>query len=334
MRAKPSPTPTAIPSPTPRRGLPTGLSIDSATGKITGTIAATAPGVYAVSVTAHGPTRAPPRSESFAWTVSDTPPTTKGILAGQSYPDSTAGIAIDTAGGFTSPNDVPLTYRAAGLPAGLSIDPATGTITGQLDHEASATAPAWSGSGATLDGTYTVTVTADDGPGRHPSSRPSRSMPPTMRRPSSATTPDQHGQDGQAVSLDARQAFADPNSGDVLTFSATNLPQGLSIDPATGLISGTLADTASRAGPYSVQVIATDDKGAATTETFRWVGRRPGAAGDASARRPFDQRRHGGELRHQRRLHQSQRRGAGLQCHRPSKRPSRSIRRPASSPAR
>ena len=85
-----------------------------------------------------------------------------------------------------------------------------------------------------------------------------------MRRPSSATPPNQHGQDGQAVSLDARQAFADPNSGDVLTFSATNLPQGLSIDPATGLISGTLADTASRAGPYSVQVTATDDKGAAT----------------------------------------------------------------------
>ncbi len=48
---------------------------------------------------------------------------------------------------------------------------------------------------------------------------------------------------------------ADPN-GDLLSFSATNLPPGLSINPATGLIAGTLPFSA--AGTYSVTVTASD----------------------------------------------------------------------------
>ena len=47
--------------------------------------------------------------------------------------------------------------------------------------------------------------------------------------------------------------------GDPLTWSATGLPPGLSIAAATGLISGTVAYTASTGSPYGVTVTATDD---------------------------------------------------------------------------
>ncbi len=301
-------------------GLPTGLTIDAATGKITGTTSATAPGVFSVSVTATDDKGAA-TIESFAWTVNDTPPVASGSITGKSYPDSTANISINTATGFTSPNNVPLTYRATGLPSGLSIDPVSGIITGQLDHDASKNAPK-------SGGVYTVNVTADDGQGG--TAVQTFTIDTTNTAPAIVNnTADQHGQDGQSVTLNAGQAFADPNKGDTLTFSASNLPQGLSIDPATGLISGTIADTASKAGTYAVTVTATDDKNAATTERLQLGRRRPGAASHASTRRPFGQRRRGGELRHQRRLHQSQRRGSGLQRHRTSERPfDRSQKRP------
>ena len=250
-------------------GLPPGLSIDAATGKITGSTSATAPGLYAVSVTATDPKGAA-TIESFAWTVTDTPPTTNGVLTGKTYADSTSAISIATASGFTSPNGLPLSYRATGLPAGLSIDPATGAITGQLDHEASARAPTQTGSGATLDGTYTITVTADDGQGG--SALQTFTIDATNTAPKiGVATAAQHGQDGQTVSLDASQAFSDPNVGDTLTYAATALPTGLSIDPATGLISGTIDKAASVHGPFRVIVTATDDKGAATSETFDWM---------------------------------------------------------------
>ncbi|MEZ4866052.1 MAG: putative Ig domain-containing protein [Caldilineaceae bacterium] len=63
---------------------------------------------------------------------------------------------------------------------------------------------------------------------------------------------------------------ADPN-GDALTFSATGLPTGLTIDAATGLISG--STTAS--GVYAVAVIVSDG-GKPTTINFTWTVTQPG----------------------------------------------------------
>ncbi len=250
-------------------GLPAGLAIDAVTGRITGTIAADASGTYAVTVVATDDKGAA-TSETFAYGVGDTPPAATGGVASETYADGTAGIAVATAGGFASPNGLPLTYTATGLPQGLTIDPTTGLVTGTLDHDASLNAPVTSGAGATLDGTYTVTVTASDGQGGAAARAftiDATNAAPVVR----ATSADQHSFDGNAASLDASTAFVDPNTGDTLSYAATGLPAGLGIDPATGLISGTIAADASRAGPYAVTVTATDDKGAATSETFAWA---------------------------------------------------------------
>jgi hypothetical protein len=123
-------------------GLPTGLSINSSTGVISGT--ASTAGTYNVTLKGTDST-GPSGSATFTWTVGSAANTVTVTSPGSQ--SSTIGTAAslqiqasDSASGQT------LAYSASGLPAGLSISSSTGLISGT----------------PTTAGTSTVTVTAKD----------------------------------------------------------------------------------------------------------------------------------------------------------------------------
>ncbi|MGB3431929.1 retention module-containing protein [Achromobacter sp.] len=71
--------------------------------------------------------------------------------------DAQTDISYDVSGHFSDPDaSDQLTYTAAGLPPGLSIDPITGIISGDISHSASQ---------GGIEGRYTATVTATDASG-------------------------------------------------------------------------------------------------------------------------------------------------------------------------
>ena len=80
----------------------------------------------------------------------------------------------------------------------------------------------------------------------------------------------QSNNEGDAVSLAIQATDAD---GDPLTYSASGLPLGLSVNATTGLISGTISYSAAETsgGSYMVTISATDGFGTPGSQTFTWT---------------------------------------------------------------
>lgn len=94
----------------------------------------------------------------------------------------------------------------------------------------------------------------------------------------SVTNPgNQGGYAGTPVSL---QITASDTDGGAITYSAANLPPGLSIDPSSGLISG----TPTTLGSSSVTVTATDATGPSGSAAFTWtISAAPSGSCEASS---------------------------------------------------
>jgi hypothetical protein len=137
----------------------------------------------------------------------------------------------------TDPDGDPISYSATGLPPSLTVNAATGLISGTLSytsagsHTVVVTATA---GGASDSKTFTWTVTNTD-------------RPPTLTNPGNRTNAE-----NAAISLPL--SATDPD-GNALTYSATGLPPSLTVNATTGLISGTLSY--SSAGSHTVVVTAT-----------------------------------------------------------------------------
>ena len=245
-------------------GLPLGLSINPATGLITGTIDRNASqvtgGVYTVSVTASDG-KGGTVTTTFTWTVTNPGPTAVDDVA---TTNEDTAVTISILANDTDPDGDTLTVTTASAPNGTVVINANGTITytpkANFNGTDIITYTISDGQGGTSTATVTVTVVAQNDA-------------PTLTSP----IPAQKGVDAGAVSVPVAGNFTDLD-GDTLTFAATGLPLGLSINPATGLITGTIDRSASQVsgGVYTVSVTASDGNGGTVTTTFTWTVTNPG----------------------------------------------------------
>jgi hypothetical protein len=233
--------------------LPPGLTIDPNSGLISGTVDPTASALNTpcdVTVTARDidTTQNVTASTSFNWTIAadNQVPT----LTNPGNAVNAAGDSVDLLLSAADPDGDPLTYTASGLPAGLSIDPSTGEITGVLPNSAASANP------------YAVSVSASDGVATS-----TQQFQWTVAAVGIADPGDQSDVAGDSVSLQMTGTDADNQA---LTWSASGLPAGLSINPSSGLISGTLPSSAASANPYAVTVSAADGSSNASSVSFRW----------------------------------------------------------------
>lgn len=129
-----------------------------------------------------------------------------------------------------------------------------------------------------FNGTDTLTVLSTDSLGLTDTDTVTINVTPVNDAPSPVGTPfARTSVDSAAATYNFAGFFSDPE-GDVLTFSATGLPPGLSINPTTGFISGTLTSNASQGGVggvYAVSVTAKDPSNATLTRTFNWTVTNP-----------------------------------------------------------
>jgi prepilin-type N-terminal cleavage/methylation domain-containing protein len=218
--------------------LPAGLSINS-TGTISGT--PTTVGSSSVTVQVTDATNQQ-HSVSFTWNVTLPP---GPDLTNPGTRTTTAGVATSLAITRTS-GTTPFAWTATGLPAGLVIDPTTGTISGT----------------PTTVGSSSVTVRVTDGTNQQDS------VSFTWIRPAlSLATPGNRTNDNDFNITPLQLTVA----GGVLPYTwahAGTLPAGLSIS-ATGVISG---QPTGNGNHPNVRITVTDDSGATiTTASFSWT---------------------------------------------------------------
>ncbi len=159
-------------------------------------------------------------SPTWTFTTTSGPSNSPPVVTAVPNQTNAEGAVIDLTVTANDAESDPLTYAATGLPAGLSMHPTTGHITGTIAFTAAAGSP------------YDVTVTADDPFNPPVPSTFTWTVTNVNREPTfDQDVLDQSHAEGAVISLDAGATDLD---GDTLTYAATNLPPGLSISTTHG----------------------------------------------------------------------------------------------------
>src|SRR5208282_4876810 len=182
-------------------GLPGGLSVNPATGLISGT--PTAAGVSTVTLSATN--AAGTGNATLTLTVTAVP-----VINSATAASGTVGSAFSYS--ITATN-APTSYGATGLPGGISVNTATGLISG-IPTAAGISTVTLSATNSAGTGTATLTLTV--------------MAVPVINSATAAS-----GTVGSAFS------YSITASNSPTSYGATGLPGGLSVNTATGLISGT-----------------------------------------------------------------------------------------------
>jgi hypothetical protein len=260
-------------------GLPFDVRIDPGTGHISGVVSFESAGVYNVTVTET--LGGASSSVSFVWTIKNVnrhptiaPVAPLTLVKGTPFtlPINGSDPDGDTVFWTVTGRSIPTRLE---LPATVSLDPATGVLSGVF--------------GASDEQGYVIFVGLSECsgvPGQHPvvcAGIPLRdglatlstitvtlvntNQPPAVLNPGTRSNTE-----GDTITpLQIVASDPDLASGDSLTFSATNLPPGLSIDAGTGVITGTIGFNADRV--HAVMVTVRDEVGALPLPfvSFEWL---------------------------------------------------------------
>lgn len=225
-------------------GLPPGLSLNPQTGYITGTPVAAGTSLVAITATDGSATTGATLTFTMTNVAATTVATTTAYIASSAGASGVVGSAfayypyLSSSGGFSS-----VTYSAAGLPPGLSISPTSGTISGtptlagNYAVPLSVTLVSFSGPPVATSAVVTIAVAAFN-------------AAPTLA-PVITSSANFSGVTGSAFS----QTLAATDQ--ATAFAATGLPPGLSLNAATGAITG----TPTAAGAFPMALAATNAVG-------------------------------------------------------------------------
>ena len=221
-------------------GLPDGVTFDEATNTISGTPSEV--GSYTVTVTTTDESGNATET-TFTIDVEDTTKPTVEDIANQTQEVNTEiePIKIEA----TDNSGQAVTNKVEGLPAGMTFDEATNTISGTPSEV----------------GSYDITVTTTDENGNSETTTFTIDVEDTTK-PTVEDITDQTQEIN--TEINPIKIETTDNSGQTVTNKVEGLPDGVTFDEATNTISG----TPSEVGSYTVTVTTTDENGNATETTF------------------------------------------------------------------
>ena len=222
--------------------LPTGLSLNSSTGVITGTPSTTSgsPFAFTISVTdsVNSVTNA-----SYSVTINPTP-----TIATTTLPDWTVNAAYSqtiTVAGGTNPDTFAVT--SGSLPTGLTLNSNTGAITGTPN--------------TTSGSPFAFTISATDAAGAVASRNYSEAINTAI---SITTTTLPSGTLNQSYSQTI--GVSGGTNPDTFAITSGSLPTGLTLNSSTGALTGT--PTTATGSPFTFTITATDAAGSAASKSY------------------------------------------------------------------